>query len=269
MKQLIFLVFALTSCSYGIYAPANQNVPLFHKKGEAQLEISTGYLQGAVAVGKHTGLITNLQFANGTKFLNPYAGVTNHRRVEVGAGYFRQQTANPKISYEAYAGVGYGWLRWGFGKGTEIAINADSSRAYPDLNGNIIYTAPNWNVFVQPAIGYRGGKAGIALSAKLNYIAYGAAQQRPYNALYGSGGSTLFVANFANLPASPQFRIEPALTLHTGRKRVRFALQTFCNFPIPGQRSQWPKYDGNVLNLRAYFIRMGLTWQLYRFPKTK
>lgn len=247
MKKIFLLIPLLSSCSYGIYVPANQNVPLFHQKGEARLEVSNTYFQGAVAVGKHIGLLANVQRASGAKFMNPYAGVTKHRRAEVGVGYFRQLMAKPKVSYEAYAGVGYGYLRW------------DHTRSLTDWNRDTesgIFTVPNWNVFVQPAIGYRGKKAGISLSTKLDYIGYGSVQLRQYNPASNLPNDKSIVTGFAQLHSSPRLWIEPALTIRTETKRVQLSLQVCYYSQISSQLNPFPVSDGYS------FMRIGLAYKL-------
>ncbi|GAB3998703.1 hypothetical protein GCM10028807_47110 [Spirosoma daeguense] len=246
MKYVVFL-FAplLLSCSFGAYSPANQNVPLFRQRGDARLELSSSYLQGALAVSQHVGVLANIQYASGTEFMKA-TGTTRHRRMEVGAGYFRSASSDPNLIYELYAGVGGGWVYW---KNYKIGTY-DPSTGISSLD-DAPFTVQNTNVFIQPAIGYRQPKASFALSAKLNGVGYGTLL--PHTSAAATSVESSMLDMFDNLGSKINVWVEPALTTSFGGYRFRSTVQVFTAFPLNNSKYEWR-------SLSTQLISFGSVW---------
>jgi hypothetical protein len=248
MKYVVFLVMPLLlSCSFGAYSPANQNVPLFRNRGDAKLELSSSYLQGALAVSQHVGVLANIQYASGTEFMKG-TGTTRHRRVELGVGYYRSAAREPNRIYELYAGVGNGWVNWDGYYGDTYDPNTGNF-----LRTEAPFTVPNTNLFIQPAIGYRQPKASFAFSTKLNGVTYG-------TLLAHQSGNATSVASymlnmFDDLSSRINVWVEPALTVSFGGYRFRSNVQLFTAFPLNNSR-----YERRSLTYSAYLLRIGLGW---------
>ena len=253
MKYIpLLLVPWILSCSYGAYSPTNQNVPLFKQKGEAKLDVSTGYLQGAVAVGKHVALLANVQYASGRLYVRPDMGRTRHRRLELGAGYFGGLKNNPNWITEVYAGVGAGRLDWDR-YGYENTANVSQAVDGPSL------TSQNQNVFVQSSIGYRGRRTNIALSAKMNGLTYSNLRLTPPVATSLVPGE--LSTGLIRLTNKVSLWAEPALTVTSGGAHFRLTFQAFYALPLNNDPQQWP--TSNTLSSRAYFLRGGFCWSFH------
>ncbi|MEZ0539077.1 hypothetical protein [Fibrella arboris] len=246
----------LTGCNLGVYAPAHQNVPLFQKKGEAQVSINTTNLQAAVAVSNHVGVAVNaFAVINGKKFLTPSGEfAVNQRRAEVAVGYVTLRKTPESPIAEVYLGGGMGTTAQRWSDPDPPASTSASSGTAPSYRTIIpgSMSIPNWNVYVQPAIGIRRRKGSISFSTKINYTGYGTATILPENTPPVDARSD----SFERLNHSHTLFIEPAFTVAAAGPTFRIMLQLFGWFPVVNQN----KFD--VIHSDQTFMRLGMQWRL-------
>ncbi|WP_375448309.1 hypothetical protein [uncultured Fibrella sp.] len=111
---------------------------------------------------------------------------------------------------------------------------------------------PNWNVYVQPAIGIRRRKGSISFSTKINYTGYSTATILPANTppVYA------YTPGFEQLSHSHLLFIEPAFTIAAAGPSFRLMFQLFGWIPVINQS----KFD--VIYREQTFMRLGLQWRL-------
>ena len=160
MLYLIFLT--LSSCSPVLYSSVGQNVPLFHEKGEVTL--SGGYCetwdtngfnaQFAVAIDSNLALISSLYAMSSIDYgfeADDDVWQGNGTYFEIGVGKFGHSSQS-KLSYELFAGVGYGSMN---NKANLSSVEAK-------------YLKP----FIQPSIGISGGIVEFALTPRIGFVSY-------------------------------------------------------------------------------------------------
>ena len=120
--QLIFLSYLLSGCSSG-YISSSKNVPLFEKKGEAQIEAGAStnslFLTGSYAFSEKYALIANGSMSYyyilgppnrsscGELSLICWPSPVPHRSLEAGIGRYNLLPSSER-RLEVFAGTGYG-----------------------------------------------------------------------------------------------------------------------------------------------------------------
>ena len=151
----------LVSCTHYHYTPNTNNVPLLKSKGEGKInanyystdEADGGELQGAFAIGKHTGIMVNVLSAGSDHSISSEFYDEEYGRgyyAEAGVGYFTPVN-NSKWIFETYTGFGIGSIKNGY---------SNSETARTGIK----------KIFVQPSIGYAGKGLEFALSSKLSWV---------------------------------------------------------------------------------------------------
>lgn len=192
-----------------IYCSNSPNIPLLQKKGNGLVSISGSYgnkyntfngaeVQGAIATGKHFGLMLN-SFIAARKNEETTKNKTSY--IDAGLGYYKTLTKG--VSFELFGGIGTG------------STNNEHFTGNSRINSR--------KFFLQPSIGYtspnRKFKAGTGIRFSQNKFII-------KEQLFDQTREDFNAIEFSQLAQHPnQFLIEPSAVLRYGWKTVQFQFQ--------------------------------------------
>ena len=209
----IFLLLIVSGCSSG-YISSSKNVPLFEKKGEAQIEagVSTNsiFLTGNYAFSEKYALIANGSMSYYYIFGPPNRScggelsffcldAVPHRSLEAGIGRYNLLPSS-KRRLEVFAGTGYGAAHsfWNYQK------------------------ANYFQGFIQVNTGKRYKQVELGWSLRTAYSGF-YSQNRRYRCFSGTCGYFIEHDNFQ------VFHLEPLFVFRTGGQRLKVSLRSGFN----------------------------------------
>jgi hypothetical protein len=214
----------LVNCSHYYYAPNVQQVPMFTQKNELQIsgfsgagnEITTNDVQVAYSITDHIAIMGSGMWANGQNSSKTSFG--NGRYTEGALGYFSP--------FEKY-----GVFEFYAGAGTSKQHHQYDSAQTMDLSFS--------KFFVQPSIGIKKNAFECAVSMRASYINFTQVQGN-------------YVSPDIPLKQGYVF-FEPAITLRTGVKFIKFQAQWQLALPVTSRQSTF-SYSGTMINLGVQLV---------------
>lgn len=230
----------LTGCMPCYYSPNSQNVTLFTQKwdGNGTFNFQFGGLsvglngQGALALTDHMGIMGNCNYytgrgEKGTLNGADYSCTFSGKMGEIGLGYYLPFKG--KAVFETYAGIG----------------RSRVSTEYEIFDGDGSSSIGTTSFFIQPAIGYYNKHVQLAFSSRFRIINF---RDVKYNSGLGNGAKEP-VNDLQKYPTAAFF--EPAFTLRSGGRNVKFQLQAM--FSVPIDNSKIVIYDPVNINIGIVF----------------
>lgn len=199
--------FYFSSCTTTMYTSNSVNAPLLKSAGEVKVNATQTDLQAAVAATDHFGIMANgfyKDYEDGNYKHNGYLG-------EIGLGYYSPLNDSRSIVFETYGGVGMGKVF----KQQEFT-SSDNNSTYIGS-----FEADAGKLFIQPSIGYSTPYFDLALTPRFSLIKYTSFSSSSYpdsqlkdDYLYDN-----------EITRSPYIFAEPAVTMRTGYKFIKFQFQ--------------------------------------------
>jgi hypothetical protein len=244
----LFVPGLFSSCTHSYYTPAQHNVPMFDKAGEAQVSFSLpGFgknheIQTAVSITGNISLQYNSvkhrnDFTNGD--WGPFAG-------DGWAEHYYSQLNEGGVGY--YKNLKNGFIienYLGYGKG-----NVDNKYEY---NRAIIDFT---KIYLQPSVGYKRKDLNIAFSFRLEKLNY----KNFRTQLYAEEPGTSDVVLIYNHPR--QYLLENAFTLRYGYRFLKFQLQTGNVIALTNKKISTEKAFTRIsvlLDLKKQYFRLKRT----------
>ena len=205
----ISFVLVLSSCSQPLYIPSTTNVPVLTKKGDFDVNVSTGSngwdAQTGFAITNEVGVMVNTSFANRTNADN--SNYNKHSFGEIGFGYSsvlnnsNLEEGKTKILFSFFGGTGVG--------------KAAGSYTYNILfggNATVINRGNYMKVFAQPAIGFITENVEFITALRAGYVSFFYFEQN---------NQTLENGNLRN----NNYYLEPTITFRTGSEKIKIMWQ--------------------------------------------
>ncbi len=214
---LLSLGLILSSCHQLYYVPSIQNVPVFREKNEFNLsgayavgnESESGELQTSYSITNHLGITTNFMKTKiGNYAKEDFVSGTNY---DFGIGYFTP--LGSKAVFEVYSGYGRNRQHHGY---------SHSERNSP--TGTIEYISDGdaylkyRKIYFQPAVGLVSDYFDVIGSLRISQVKYTYID-------YDEGINPEDIMIMDMLEGKYHYIIEPAITLRTGWKYIKFQFQ--------------------------------------------
>ncbi len=215
ISLLLSLGFILSSCNQLYYVPNIQNVPLFQEKNEFNLsgsyaignESQSGELQTAYSITKHLGITANFMRTKiGSFAKEDYVSGTTY---DFGIGYFRP--VGSKAVFEVYSGFGKNRQHHGYSH-SEYNSSTGGFDYISDGEAYIKYK----RIYFQPAFGFVTDHFDVAGSVRISQLSFTYLN-------FDSGVEDLIF--WDNLEDKTHYILEPAITLRTGWRYIKFQFQ--------------------------------------------
>jgi hypothetical protein len=214
-------------------AESNERPALYGIK-RSEASIATGIeplststdIQAAYSLTNHIGIMTDLMFSNGGMFYEKNVAKLNH--FNAAAGYYKP--FNNIWVFEVYGGAGTSSQRHQYY--TLDKYEGDSRLSFRRF-------------FLQPSVGLTFKALDIALSTAISDIKFNKVE-------FSLSREDLDYQQLNNIRQSPHFTLlEPAITVRTGWKFVKFQLQYIYSYDLTDHNYQL--FEESKFSLGLYF----------------
>jgi hypothetical protein len=220
MKTSLLLCLCLiftTGCHQLYYVPSMQNVPLFREKNDFQMagsysmgsESQNAELQTAYSITNHLGITANLMKSKiGSYERKNFVSGMNY---DVSIGYY--MPVGSKSVFEVYSGYGRNKQHHGYShSGYNSTTGTDEY--FSDGDAYLKYR----KVYFQPAFGLSTDRFDLAGSIRLSHLWY-------THIAYDVVDHNEDILLMEMLKDQDHFIIEPAITIRTGWRYIKFQFQ--------------------------------------------
>jgi len=241
MKYLLnFLILIILSSCSSLYKPTSLNVPLHEEAGDIQIAGGWGASGGEVQL---SGAVTDNFYvsANGQFLLKKTKedSLNNYKSFDLAIGYYKWLDPGEQIKLDCAIGYGPGNLDYHYLVQTiPMQVRFNVSSFYH-----------RW--YIQPSIGFNGGKTDFALSFRSVVI-------------HHTNFTDHYNKDVKNVTFAPLAYLEPVITYRKGIKNLKLMAQTGLIWPLtPRHPLQRPVISGYAsIGLSINFNWRNLTGRL-------
>lgn len=241
---LLSIAVFYSSCHPVLYSSVGQNVPMLQQKGEAALHVgySESYgegsyianetdgkglaIQTAYAIDSSLALMGSFYSMKNLSSPGPEDWISKGSYGEIGFGKFGGNK-NHLISYEAFAGLGYG----------SIANTLGSEHVDVKF----------WKPFVQPSIGYTTKYFDAIATLRMGLVSYSSESYSLTDPTYQQDTQTYFDQN------KTTFVFEPGITLRGGFENFKIQVQ-YAYTSFEADNKDIAPVNKDFISIGAFFL---------------